>query len=154
MKILLIDNNTVHKTNLLENLANHQVEIQIYKPGMKFHDADKDLVILSGGGGEGQEIADSYNKEGLWYKDEIDFVKTTTKPVLGICMGFEVICYAFGASVNQMDKTIHGVKQIKTTSLGQKLFNNKVLKQFEAHKWSVKLPPTNFDVLAESATGV
>ena len=87
MKILLVNNHTAHLKDLSSALAEHEVEMQNYFPGINFNDQDKDLVILSGGGGEGLEVNDEYEPGRLWYQDEMNFVKTTTKPVLGICMG-------------------------------------------------------------------
>lgn len=51
MKILLINNHTVHLESLTQALAGQDVETQLYQPGLDFHYEDKDLVILSGGGG-------------------------------------------------------------------------------------------------------
>ena len=60
MKILLINNHTLHFSNLTAALADHEVEVREYHPGLDFSCADKDLVILSGGGGEGLEIHDEH----------------------------------------------------------------------------------------------
>jgi GMP synthase-like glutamine amidotransferase len=88
MKILLVNNHTQHLEALSASLNGHDVEIQMYQPGIDFHDADKDMVILSGGGGEGLEIIDKVkNRSKLWYQDEMNFVRKTEKPILGICMG-------------------------------------------------------------------
>ena len=56
MKILLIDNHTRHMADLMHSLKGHDVRLQKYQPGIKFQDKDVDLVILSGGGGEGKEL--------------------------------------------------------------------------------------------------
>jgi GMP synthase-like glutamine amidotransferase len=99
MKILLINNNTLHLESLNKSLNGHQVEVQVYKPGLQFNHDDKDMVILSGGGGEGLEIYDQHRPGRLWYEDEMDFVLNCDKPLIGICMGFEVICAAYGQKI-------------------------------------------------------
>ena len=155
MKILLIDNNTVHKTALAHALAGHDVEVQKYEPGLDFHDRNKDIVILSGGGGEGQEIADVQLGNRLWYEDEMKFVLACQKPVVGICMGFEVIANAFGAKVAEMDTTYQGFKAINLHQSGSSLSANQLISQFNAHKWHVpEVSQKHFDVLAESETGI
>jgi len=154
MKILLLDNNTEHKRALIRSLAGHDIEIQKYSPGMKFNSQGKDLVILSGGGGEGHEIDDKHDTNHLWYEDEIKFVQACRKPIVGICMGFEVIASAFGAQVDEMTKEIRGFKELKATRRGQKTLSQKALRQYEAHKWRVKNPPKGFEVLARSETGI
>jgi hypothetical protein len=73
MKILLINNNTIHLDALEQSLTGHEIEIQKYQPGLEFHDTDKDLVILSGGGGEGLEIEDKVTPHKLMVRrrDEV-----------------------------------------------------------------------------------
>jgi len=155
MKILLVNNNTVHLKELTDSLAGHEVEIQNYQPGIRFHDEDKDLIILSGGGGEGLEIDDMYLAGHLWYEDQMEFVKRTSKPVIGICMGFEVIARAFGAPVKQMPSLLEGFYNFNTTAKGQKMLGLANLEQFEAHRWHVPyVPEDEFEILAESESGV
>jgi GMP synthase-like glutamine amidotransferase len=155
MKILLVNNNTQHIDELHKALRGHEVEIQDYKPGIKFNDQGKDLVILSGGGGEGKELHDYHRPNELWYNDEIKFILSTDKPILGICMGFEIIAAAHGAKVTQMPKGIDEFATVKTTLKGRKKIGKKKLWQFEGHDWRVKsVPRKYFEVLAKSKTGV
>jgi len=154
MKILLIDNHTEHKRALADALSGHEVEIQKYRPGLDFHTADKDLVILSGGGGEGREIDDAIKAGHLWYQDELDFVKSYDGPMLGICMGFEIISRAYGSEVEEMPETLEGFFDLKLTRRGKKEFSRKIIRQREAHKWRVKKTPKGFKVLSKSPTGV
>ncbi|MBX4196997.1 gamma-glutamyl-gamma-aminobutyrate hydrolase family protein [Candidatus Saccharibacteria bacterium] len=156
MKILIINNHTVHMKDLTNALVGHDVEVQTYLPGIEFNDHDKDLIILSGGGGEGLEINDEYEPGRLWYDDEIEFIKTTKKPVLGICMGFEVIIRAFGGSVTEIGRLIQGFKEIEVHDYAFPIIGEKNLKQYESHRWRVKPEdlPSGFKALAKSDTGV
>ena len=154
MKILLIDNHTVHKRVLYEALKGHEIEVQTYRPGLDFNTEDKDLVILSGGGGEGKEIDDTIKAGHLWYEDELKFVKNCDKPLLGVCMGFEIICRAYGSDVEEMSRTVQGPTYLRITRKGQKLLSHKKIQQYEAHKWRVKRSPKGFKALAKSSTGV
>ena len=154
MKILLINNNTVHLPSLNSSLAGHEVEVQVYKPGLKFNDEDKDLVILSGGGGEGLEIYDQYQSGRLWYEDEMSFVLNCDKPLIGICMGFEVICAAHGQKIHETPVLTQGFKQVSTTTKGRKIIGKSQLEQFESHYWQLRSVPKDFEVLAESDTGI
>lgn len=135
-------------------LVGHRLEVRDYHPGMDFSCADKDLVILSGGGGEGLEIHDEHKPGKLWYEDEIKFVRSTDKPVLGICMGFEVITRAFGATVQKMAKGVEGFTEFSTTAAGKELFTKSRIKQFESHDWHVSKAPKDFKVLAQSEAGI
>lgn len=154
MKILLINNNTVHLPSLNSSLAGHDVEVQVYQPGLKFNDQGKDLVILSGGGGEGLEIYDQHKSGGLWYQDEMSFVLNSDKPLIGICMGFEVICAAYGQKIHETSVLTQGFKKVSTTKKGQKFIGKSQLEQFESHYWQLRSVPKGFDVLAESETGI
>lgn len=154
MKILLIDNHTDYLHNFNEIFSNHQVEIQEYRPGLNFHDADKDLVILSGGGGEGYELSDRRGNK-LWYEDEINYVLDCTKPLVGICMGFEIIAAAHGSDVKHAGRLISGFRRQATTSLGQKTLVAPKLRQYEHHRYAVEqVSAKNFEVLADSMTGI
>jgi anthranilate/para-aminobenzoate synthase component II len=151
MKILLVNNHTEHLQAMLSSLSGHEVEIQNYRPGIDFHDDGKDLVILSGGGGEGLEITDKVSKSKLLYQDEMNFVRNTQVPVLGICMGFEVIVNSFGGKVFYQPKIVHGFRTHHLTDAGQRLLKHKVLKQVESHYWYVpEVPENELEVLARS----
>jgi len=160
MRILVVNNyqynnETATFEALKSSLAGYQVEYQRYKPGLQFAEAGKDLIILSGGGGEGSEIHDEYSKDRLWYADQINYVLTTKKPILGICMGFEVIARAYGSKVVQMKEYVTGPKAVSTTQKGQEIFNKKDLRQYQNHIWRVPaVSSEHFDVLAESKTGI
>jgi GMP synthase-like glutamine amidotransferase len=160
MKILLINNyqqgnETATYEALLKSLVGFDVEIQRYKPRLKFADEGKDLVILSGGGGEGSEIHDKYKKDRLWYEDQINYVLSSKKPILGICMGFEIIARAYGSGVFEMPDYITGFKKLKTTNKGRDTLKKSTLVQYENHTWCVPLVSTKqFNILAESSTGI
>jgi GMP synthase-like glutamine amidotransferase len=154
MKILLVNNHTVHLKKLNQALAGHDVEVQLYKPGLDFHSEDKDLIILSGGGGQGLEIYDKFKRGTLWYQDQMDFILKTKKPILGICMGFEVITSTYGRRIDYLGKLNQGFYDIKTTTKGLKSLQKNQLKQFESHRWAVTDAPKDFEVLGESHTGV
>jgi hypothetical protein len=127
MRILLINNNTVHLKSLLSGLNGHQFEIQKYRPGLDFHDAGKDLVVLSGGGGEGLEIHDEHR--------------------------FEVIARAYGAPVTDDRGLVLGREQVQVSRQAKRLWGS-TLSQHEAHSWRVQDVPSDFEVLATSKTGI
>lgn len=155
MKILLVNNNTRHLDALKEALNGHELEVLVYKPGVSFNEAGKDLVVLSGGGGEGYEIDDEARPGKLWYNDEMDFVMRASTPILGICMGFEIITRAYGGQVKELDSLVQGHKSLRTTKKGHDEFNRKMLRQFESHEWHVpEVSTKHFDILADSATGI
>lgn len=147
MKILVVNNNTRHIKPLSNALAGHELEIVEYQPGVKFNCQGKDLVVLSGGGGEGREAVDIYTDGRHWYSDEMDFILTSPVPILGICMGFELICQAYGSRVEKMHTSVKRVKTIKAGS--------KKLQQFNYHNWRISsVSNKHLEVLADSTTGI
>jgi GMP synthase-like glutamine amidotransferase len=154
MRVLVVNNNTLHLLNLVSALKGHDIEIRDYKPGLDFSCSDKDLIILTGGGGEGLEIHDEHKPGKLWYEDQMNFVRTCQKPIIGICMGFEVIARAFGSTVEKLPEGLEESIEFGTTGLGQEIFSINRLRQFEAHDWCVPQAPQGFESLAESRTGV
>jgi GMP synthase (glutamine-hydrolysing) len=155
MKILLVNNHTQHLEYLMEALQGHEVEVVMYEPGVKLDHSDKDLVILSGGGGEGLEIHDKYRRGKLWYQEQMEFVRQIDKPVIGICMGFEVIARAYGSVVKPMKNgLIQGYFNIQPTDQGHQTFGQAQLLQYKAHSWHVAQAPKDFEVLATSPSGV
>jgi anthranilate/para-aminobenzoate synthase component II len=160
MKILLINNyqnnnETATYEALKIALAGHQVKTQRYKPGLKFEDFGKDLVILSGGGGEGSEINDEYKRHKLWYDDQIDFILSTNKPILGICMGFEVIARAYNSKILEMKDYITGYKKLTAAKSSTQGADRHNLRQYENHKWFVpSVSHKHFEVLAYSGSGI
>jgi GMP synthase-like glutamine amidotransferase len=97
-----------------------------------------------------------YHKPNVrWYEHEMQFIRKTDKPIVGICMGFEVISAAYGAKITKMPKGVNEFKKLNTTLKGIKKIKTRKLRQFEAHDWRVKtVPRKHFDVLAKSKTGV
>ena len=140
-------------SSLTKALVGHDVEVQTYRPGLEFRDGGKDLVILSGGGGEGLEIHDEHQPGRLWYEDEMDFIHNTDKNILGICMGFEVIARAYGAPITPIG-LILDQEELQLTKEGAGLFGTNKIRQHEAHSWRVQDVPSDFKVRATSRTGI
>lgn len=148
MKILVVNNNTRHIKPLSNALVGHELEIVEYHPGIKFNHQGKDLIILSGGGGEGREIHDRHKNGDLWYKDELQFILDCPKPLLGICMGFELIAHAYGSRIERLNNSKEGFKEFHTKT-GQ------LVKQFKSHDYAVKkVSQKDFKVLAKSDSGI
>jgi anthranilate/para-aminobenzoate synthase component II len=155
MKILLVNNHTVHLNAVKQALAGHELEIIEYQPGVTFNDTDKDMVVLSGGGGEGLEITDKFDRSKLWYQDEMNFVRSTDKPVLGICMGFEVIVRAYSGKIYYQPELIHGYRVSHVTEQGRQFFKESLLNQVESHYWYVpEVDEKELKVMARSKTGI
>jgi GMP synthase-like glutamine amidotransferase len=155
MKALVVDNGTIHLQKIIRSLEdNAEIEVVRYSPQSNLNDQGIDLIILSGGGGEGQEIDDTYTDNELWYEKQIEFVLNTNKPVVGICMGFEIIARAFGSKVESVGAYYQNFRPIHLIEYTAEKFGMKEISQYEAHKMGVKNVVHPLTTLAYSATGV
>ncbi len=110
-------------------------------------EADKfDLIILSG------RKSDSKNKFRKQLSKEVELVRKTKKPVLGICFGLKLIAYAFGGRSVKLSKKRTGIVKIKVIKKDE-ILNSSDFKVYESHCWALKKLPKDFIGLAESKDG-
>jgi GMP synthase-like glutamine amidotransferase len=84
MNILLFDNGSKYLPRL-KKLLNSFGKLQVINESEQLNSADTDFTVLSGG------HKFSVLSHPDYYQNEIDFIKNTNKPVLGICLGAELI---------------------------------------------------------------
>lgn len=145
MKVFLIDNGTT----LLQKLENLIPGIETVEQAEKVSEKDTDtydLVVLSGSSKE-QLIGNESD-----FKNEIDFIHSTRKPLIGICFGCELIVSAFGGELRKLDRSHKGIKEIEI--LQPELSDGKQkISVYENHGWIMRGAPATFEVLAQSADG-
>ncbi len=142
MKIFLIDNGTTLLNKLKELIPGEEI-VHSYD-NFDGDVTDFDVVILSGG--SKYQLVGNENK----FTKEIDFIKNTSKPVIGICFGYELIASAFGATLRELSENKKGIYDVEI--LDENLGRGKI-KVFESHRWVVDKLPELFEVLAKSDDG-
>lgn len=105
MKVLVINNNTHYKKKLDELLKRHDTTFINYDQLSGYDVGPFDVIVLSGGGIVAQGRKRSLVRFSHLYEDQIELVKTTTKPVVGICLGCQIIGYAYGAKLQRYFKS-------------------------------------------------
>lgn len=153
MRTLIIDNylpnspQTEQLYNVIKDVTVHTVEVKDYTTihageDFKLHD----VIVLSGAQRLLAEpgIIDSYGHE-------IDFLKGTEKPVLGICFGHQLLAIAYGAEVMSMSKKVEGYYMV------QRISDNEIFEGLgerflvcESHQEMVAEIPFDFELLANS----
>jgi len=127
-KILLIDNYDSFTYNIFHSLSELGVKVEVYRNDKisleQIKKKNFSKIVISPGPGHP-------NNSGIC----IDLVKTfyKTVPILGICLGHQIIGSAFGATIKRAKVIMHG-KISKIIHNGKKLFK-KIPKNFYATRY-------------------
>lgn len=132
MKILIINNNTIYLGKLKKILGDNKVKIISYNKINLKKITNFDKIILSGGHDVPVKI---YPRA---YKKEILLIKKSKIPILGICLGYELIAYAFGERLIFLKSREKGIKLIKKISNDKLLNKLRKFRLYENHHWAIK----------------
>lgn len=148
MKILLIDNGSGLLNKLKEIIPGD--EIVLRPDTISPEDSVSfDLIILSGS----KDLTVVYDSE--HFKKEVELIKQTKTPIIGVCFGCEIIAVTFGGSLRRMDERHSGIRKIKSVSnneiIGTK--DGEIVNVYEGHRWIIDKVPNDFEVLATSEDG-
>ena len=107
-----------------------------------------DIVILSG----------SHDHTAVWngdiFKNEIDIIKHHKGPLIGICLGHQLIAHSYGSHVHLLPKKVYGLKTIEPTIETDLLDGIEVASVFESHNWSIQKINDPLIALATSGSGI
>jgi len=158
-KLLIIDNylsvDRHHERfkrfdEILKKIENLQYEI-LHFENLKNRDLSEfDLIILTG------SVTSLHIKENVEkYLDEIELIKATEKPILGICFGHQLIAKAFGFNIIRMkDENVEwDNKEIELKLKPFELCDKEKIWVEEYHKEEIEYTPDLekvFDILAST----
>jgi len=147
MKIAVIDNGTSLLSTLEHLLVGNEYEIvtlsEIDEISPKF-----DLIILSGS--KSTSLLSHLNV----FEKEMDLIRTTEIPVLGICLGFELIAYAFKSSLQKIPAREKGIISIEVMTRDKIFEDLNILSVYECHRWVVSKLPDCLEAMAKSEDGI
>lgn len=149
MKILIIDNHTKY----IKELSSLFSDVTILNKENLTKDFDitnYDLLVFSGGSNIPTVLRHPEK-----YIFEIDLVKRSNIPVIGICLGIEIICEAYGGELQELSKEHKGSVKIKVEDeeLKDKLSSDEI-EVIEGHQIGIKTLPENFISCAYSEHGI
>lgn len=148
MEILIVDNGSFYLDKLVSLLPSCTIQIVSY-PNLKTVNAKKfDGVILSGG----HSLSIVGHDEA--YSGELKLIKSIAVPLLGICLGCELIAFAYDTQLTRLEKEERGVLSVEMIKKDHIFHNIHDLKVYEAHRWAIKQTPTELIPLALSQDGV
>lgn len=148
MRTYIIDNGSQLTENLMEQCGKFEPEVIPYTAVNSATIPQDSLLILSGGSGKPIEY---YPEE---YTDELALIRNHPGPIVGICFGFELIAYAYGAKLNLSKDRHQGLVKITPTTPDTLFTNTASYSVYESHRWVVKKLVEPLMPLAESENGV
>lgn len=147
-KILVINNGTIHLKKLL-SLLPEEVTVVDYTNITPPQIREADIFILTG-----SSTLPVRGNEKVFSK-ETGIILSSGKPVIGICLGCELIATAFGATLKSLGQKRQGlINIVATPSKDHILEAGRNFSVYEGHKWAIdSLPLEIFDILAQSPDG-
>lgn len=148
MKIAVVNNANSYPQNILR-LIGQEAEVFNFDKADEIDVNDFDLLILSGS----SQFPIEYNKEKL--QGEINLIRRSTIPTLGICYGCELIAVSFGGKLKDRGEGTQELKPIKVEVIERdEVFRGrKDFVVYDAHRWVIDTLPDEFEVLARSLHG-
>jgi GMP synthase-like glutamine amidotransferase len=148
VKLLILDNGSNHLTELVRLTNGYITDVK--KPQhLKLSDLDSySGVILSGGHDHPVKGNDDY------FKQELELIHRSHLPILGVCLGFELLAYAGGAMLFQLPSAERGTLTVYPTPEGSYWLGDQPIEVFESHRWGLSVEPVGFVALARSDMGI
>jgi len=106
-----------------------------------------DVIILSGG------HSLSVINHDTEFKNELEVIRKTNIPLIGICLGFELIAHAYSATLRRLETKEKGLVQLKVIQPHQVLLGITEANVYESHRWIVERVPKPLVGLAASKDG-
>lgn len=148
MRILLIDNDTDSWEKLLAMVSTTgNIVTPLNHRELTGHNTSAyDLIVLSGGW-----WYDDFEELRQVYASELDLIRTSTVPILGICIGMQLMHVALEGDVPLLDAPQNGFQPISLTPTAQKLFElPATIEVFKYHTRGVLTPDDEFELLGTS----
>lgn len=148
MNVLILDNKSEELDLLLRYVKHRAWSFELVKPNELAQKelGDIDCAILTGG-----YWYEDPSTQSKMYENELEFIKTTALPVLGICLGAQLIAIEFGGEVAELKEQHHGERTVQLTQKGKELFETEEdLIVSENHTIGITSLDDSFEVLATS----
>lgn len=149
MQAYIINNGSFYTEQLEELLSEYKTSVFDFDEINPSDITPGSIVVLSGGHILKVQWHDKQ------YAKEIEIIKYHDGPVIGICLGAQLIAHVYGEHLHTLEKQRKGTVKINSTDLSNPLFTGKKeMKVYENHHLAIqKLHPPLIG-LAESDDGI
>ncbi len=147
MDILIIDNGSSYIGKLRAWFAGYKVKVEPFNSTDSSDWQAHDLVILSGGH---TYTVINHDAE---YANELFLIREIKKPVIGICLGFELVVHAFGGELQRLHNKETNHLTLQLVESDPILEGISSLEVFESHRWVAKSLGVELKVLGQSKDG-
>jgi GMP synthase-like glutamine amidotransferase len=149
MKTLIVDNHTKHIQELGSLFSNPYI---IQKEDLKEHSDFRECALIIFSGGSSVPTVLEHPEE---YAVEIAVIKNSAVPIIGICLGAEIITEAFGGKLVDLKTKHRGFVRLEIEDDRlQTLIRSHTLEVFEGHRIGIERLPEDFVSCAHSEHGV
>jgi anthranilate/para-aminobenzoate synthase component II len=155
MKFYLVDNGSLFTYELARKIvqAGNTVHVQKYSPYEELDPQDAEIIVLSGD--KNSQVIDQLEENEPWYRHEFELIKTTNLPVLGVCLGHQMIAAALGGTILALPELVQEVVNIKLNDIGQQKLGYNNIHALETHSYVVdEIAGTGLIELGRSKDGL
>lgn len=155
MRFIIVDNGSSHLQELVQLCGAGKSTVVPVADLPRFSAPPDALYVLSGRHrhhAEGQRHPVQGSDD--YYGPELDLIAAAERPIVGVCLGFELIAHQAGAKLIKIDHPEVGVVDIFPTPEGANWFPAHQLKVAEGHRWVVEEAPPGYVTVATSKDGI
>jgi len=132
MNVIIVDNGTSYIDHLTKLFA-HDTCVVVHIDDIRLDSiAPGTLVVLSGGRTFPVAWHDKY------YAKELDLIRHYDGPILGICLGFELIAHAYNHRLTRLPRRVHTERVITINEEGRHYFSQSHVTVFESHRYALR----------------
>ena len=132
MKICLVDNNSAHIQKVMDLLSGFSTEI--YLQNRENFISSKvecyDLLVVAGSRDK------ALVRNIPLFARQIDFIKNTDMPFVGICIGFQMLCYSPACKIGRLKIKETGLVKLFVNEQNRYIVNDECY-VFNHHRWTI-----------------